>query len=145
MTTPATPESSFLAMARRITGTSSDEEALAVFQQATGLTGDPEADREEMARRLTVRARGNARWDCEAYGPEATAQLGPMCFFALSDPCHSETECKTRLIAERQRVFNRMRELAGSDGPDAEAYRMVLEGISRPDQLLGGPDSDRRA
>lgn len=132
------PENPFLVLARQIAAAPDDQAAADLFHAATGLTGDPKADRQELARRATLRARGGAEWDCEAYGPHVPAAIGPLCFLALVEPCRSAGECSARLVPERERVFGRMRELAAG-GPYAAAYQEALVGVDSPDQLLGGP------
>lgn len=140
MTAPdQSPENPFLVLAREIAAAPDDQAAADLFHRATGLTGDPEADRQELARRATLRARGGAEWDCEAYGPHVVDAMGPMCFFALGTPCRSAGECTTRLVPERERVFGRMRELAAGGGPYAAAYQEALDGFDSADQMLGGP------
>lgn len=73
-------------------------------------------------------------WDCTAYGPEVRA-VGALCFFAELNErmCGSLEECRTKMTAERQRVFRRISELSAAGDPAA----VHLEGeFSSPDQLL---------
>lgn len=78
-------------------------------------------------------------WDCEAYGPDGAA-VGALCFFApeLGErTCADEDECHTRMAVERQRVFQRINELAAEGNPDMVA---LAEDVTHPEQLLGGDE-----
>lgn len=81
-------------------------------------------------------------WDCEAYGPEATA-AGALCFRS-SDlnkrVCGSPDECHEQMGSERQRLFQRIQELAATDAPGGD-FAYLAEVFTSPDQLLGGAES----
>jgi hypothetical protein len=76
-------------------------------------------------------------WACEAYGEDMP---GPRhCFFELGERCASAGECVTRLPSERQRVFDRIQELAESGDPVSVFLAAEIE---RPEDLLGGNSDD---
>jgi hypothetical protein len=77
-------------------------------------------------------------WDCEAYGPDLPKDLA-SCFFEKVRHCDSLAECSARLESERQRMFQRINELAAAGDPDFA----FLEGeFTNPEQLLGGDASE---
>jgi hypothetical protein len=73
-------------------------------------------------------------WDCTAYGPEARPS-GALCFFAASyaRTCPSLGACRTRMAAERQRVFDLIQE-KGAAGDETMAY--LAGEFTSPDQIL---------
>lgn len=79
-------------------------------------------------------------WACEAYGAEG-AGVGALCFAAAPGRrvCDSQQVCARVMGAERQRVFDRIQELAARGDPDAQ----YLAGeFPSPEGLLGGnPES----
>jgi hypothetical protein len=78
---------------------------------------------------------------CEAYdaGPDTPDSLIGACFVELADgKCPSRAVCAERMSAERQRTYRRIQEL-GADG--GAGYEWLADEFTRPDQLLGGPDS----
>jgi hypothetical protein len=79
---------------------------------------------------------GPDTWDCEAYGPGGT-QVKALCFFADTGKrlCVSLQECRERMTAERQRVWQRIQDGAARGEPDM-AY--LAGEFSDPGQLLGG-------
>jgi hypothetical protein len=76
-------------------------------------------------------------WDCQAYGAGADA-FGARCFFAEPGErlCTAEGECRTRMAAERVRVFERIHALA-ADGDPVGQY--LAAEFTHPDQLLNRP------
>ena len=80
-------------------------------------------------------------WVCEAYGPEGV-EVGAVCFFGPNPhgrDCTTEQQCRTRLTAERQRVFARINEMAAQGDP--VGLDLAAE-ITHPEQLLGGTASN---
>jgi hypothetical protein len=75
-------------------------------------------------------------WACEAYGDEGES-FGALCFVAAAGErsCASLAECREVIAAERQRVFQRINELAANGDPDA-AY--LADEFPDPGKLLGG-------
>lgn len=85
---------------------------------------------------------GPTTWDCDAYGAEGTA-MGALCFFAPNlgeRVCHTATDCTGRMNAERQRIFERINELAAGGDP---AWTVLAQEITDPAQLLGGGGGSR--
>jgi hypothetical protein len=82
----------------------------------------------------------SAGWDCSAYGPEGR-QCDALCFFA--DPgkrsCASPEECREKMTAERQRVWQRIQDGAARGEPDM-AY--LAGEFASPEQLLGGGETE---
>ncbi|MEV4122881.1 hypothetical protein [Micromonospora sp. NPDC049645] len=79
-------------------------------------------------------------WECEAYGPGGV-DVGALCFVAgdLGDRvCADAAECGARMAPERVRLFERLGELSAVD----PTYAAIADGITSPEQLLGGPRSD---
>lgn len=76
------------------------------------------------------------QWDCEAYGPEGI-DVGALCFLAEQGhrACASKVECRIVMTEQRQRVFNRIQELAATGNPD---FIYLAGEFTSPDQLLGG-------
>lgn len=92
-------------------------------------------------------------WPCEAYGPEGL-EHGARCFMAAGTGvlpafspgaarvCGSPAACHENMAAERQRVFQRIQELAAGGDPIGLE---LAEEFTSPEQLLGGdPDEDNR-
>jgi hypothetical protein len=80
-------------------------------------------------------------WICEAYN-EGAAEHGALCFVAAelgTRLCPSQTRCKAVMVAERQRIYGRIQELAAAG--DTAAIFLAAE-FTSPDQLLGG-DGER--
>lgn len=78
-------------------------------------------------------------WDCEAYGPEGR-EAGALCFFtAEGRVCADPAECHRSMHAERQRVFGLISEQAAA-GDELAVF--LLEGMSGPEELLGGSSGD---
>jgi hypothetical protein len=77
------------------------------------------------------------QWDCEAYGPEGS-EAGALCFIAGEldqRACSSPGECHQAMASERQRVVDRINELAAEGDPTG----VYLAGhFKEPGQLLGG-------
>lgn len=78
-------------------------------------------------------------WDCEAYGPEGI-RIGAMCFFGPEmgeRECASVQICHLRMIVERQRIYERIQEMAAEGDPVGE----YLAGeFTSPEQILGGAE-----
>lgn len=80
-------------------------------------------------------------WPCEAYGAEGL-EFGAFCFVGGEMPqnrwCVAQAECHAVMQSERQRVFDRLGELAGTGDPDM----VWLAGqFTSPEQLLNAaPD-----
>ena len=74
------------------------------------------------------------RWDCEAYGSEGS-KVGVFCFFADagSRECVTHSECSARMKVERERVHERIRELAEAGDPVGVS---LLSELPSPDMLL---------
>lgn len=80
-------------------------------------------------------------FNCEAYDrpdEELPPPMQGLCFFQAVKECWSRSECSTRLAAERDRVFLRLKEMA-EDGDPVGEY--LMEEITHPEQMLGGPRS----
>jgi len=79
-------------------------------------------------------------WPCDAYGPDPEVRAaGALCFFADTGKrlCASPEECREKMTAERQRVWQRIQDGAARGEPDM----VYLAGeFTRPEQLLGGGD-----
>lgn len=75
-------------------------------------------------------------WPCEAYGPEGLT-FGARCFRAAVDErvCADPQACARFLTGERQRVYQRIAELAAAGDP---AWAYVESQVNGPDELLGG-------
>lgn len=76
-------------------------------------------------------------WDCPAYGAEGT-KIGALCFFSpeLGErDCATEQQCAARMAGERNRVFNRITEMAGAGD---EVGLILAREFASPDDLLGG-------
>jgi hypothetical protein len=75
---------------------------------------------------------------CDAYGPDPEVRAaGARCFFAEPGKrvCASLAECREKMTAERQRVWQRIQDGAARGEPDM----VFLAGeFSGPEQLLGG-------
>lgn len=82
-------------------------------------------------------------WDCDAYGPDQKA-AGARCFFAGRGNrlCCTQDECRTRMAAERERLFARIHELAADGDP---TWTYLAGEITRPEQLLGGEPTNGEA
>jgi hypothetical protein len=75
-------------------------------------------------------------WACHAYGEGPCAHL---CFFiAAGRTCDTEQECDTRMVAERQRLYQRIQENHAAD-PDNPNWAHLVAEITSPEELLGGP------
>jgi hypothetical protein len=81
-------------------------------------------------------------WACDAYGPDPEVRAaGALCFFADTGKrlCASLEECREKMTAERQRVWQRIQDGAARGEPDM----VYLAGeFTGPDQLLGGGQAD---
>lgn len=80
-------------------------------------------------------------WHCEAYGPEG-AEIGARCFVAgelHERVCADRDVCHRTMVAQRQRVFRRMNELAASGSPWAAD---LAQEFASPERILGGGDED---
>lgn len=76
---------------------------------------------------------------CAAYG-EKGRNIGAVCFVSgelHKRACGSLEECEAAMTAERQRVFQRISELAAEGDP---AAGFLEREFASPDQLLGGDD-----
>ena len=80
---------------------------------------------------------GEAEWVCAAYGADGRG-IGAVCFVSGElhvRVCASLAECRRVMAAERQHVFDRIREGAAAGDPDM----VFLAGeFAGPDELLGG-------
>ena len=75
-------------------------------------------------------------WDCDAYGPDGR-KVGARCFFAApgTRDCASLALCREAMAAERQRIWQSIRDGAARGDPDM----VYLAGeFTGPEQLLGG-------
>ena len=79
-------------------------------------------------------------WYCEAYGPELVV-VGALCFIAEPGKrlCADADECHRVMTAQRQRVWQRVNELAAEG--DAVGVDLA-EAFPRPEQILGGGEDD---
>lgn len=81
------------------------------------------------------------QWSCEAYGRSlahlAAADQARLCFVseAQGRACDSPAECGAMMAIQRQRLFDRIRELAETGDP---VYVQLAEDFHSPDRLLGG-------
>lgn len=79
-------------------------------------------------------------WSCEAYGQEGN-ELGALCFIAGDlgrRVCESPKACHAAMTQERQRVFDRINEMAADGDPTA----VYLAGeFGSPEEILGGDES----
>jgi hypothetical protein len=77
---------------------------------------------------------------CAAYGDDLPDALGDLCFFegAIGRKCWTRGECESRMGEERQRVFQRINELAAKGDPD---MAFLADEFSSPDQLLNADES----
>jgi hypothetical protein len=77
-------------------------------------------------------------FDCTAYGPKGR-EIHALCFFAASGTrsCASLEECREKMTAERQRVWQRIQDGAARGEPDMVYLAGEFQG---PEQLLGGGD-----
>lgn len=82
-------------------------------------------------------------WDCEAYGPHS-ASFGAFCFFADRGErvCRSPADCREAMISERQRLHQKITELAESGD---EVGIFLLQAFPEPGMLLGGGASQAAA
>lgn len=82
-------------------------------------------------------------WNCEAYGDDGPT-VGALCFFADvgQRTCTTHAQCRELLVAERQRVWQRMQELAAAGD---QAGEHLAEEFTHPEQMLGGHRDDDRA
>lgn len=78
-------------------------------------------------------------WDCEAYGSELPAELGDLCFYDQIERCTSEAQCHLRMGGTRQRLFQRINELAAAGDPTGE---FLAEEFTNPSQLINADDED---
>lgn len=81
-------------------------------------------------------------WACEAYGPEG-AGYGALCFLSGEIGirlCESAGDCRLVMTAERQRVFQRIQELAAQGDETAACLAGEFAG---PEQLLGGGETEQ--
>jgi hypothetical protein len=77
---------------------------------------------------------------CDAYGPGAPS-AGTLCFISGASGkrvCESDSECLEVMAAERQRVFDRIRETAAAEGDPITEF--LAGEFTVPSQLLGGDD-----
>jgi hypothetical protein len=80
-----------------------------------------------------------ATWPCEAYGTEGL-EVGAACFLSPDlggRVCDTAAQCSRVMGHERRHLYRRLNELAADDTADP-VYREILEGITTPDELLGG-------
>ncbi len=84
----------------------------------------------------TIPQPGPGEWDCEAYGPGGR-EVGALCFFGGAGQRHCATaaECHLLMTGERQRVYDRIRDLAAAGDPVGVD---LAETFTSPDELLGG-------
>jgi len=83
-------------------------------------------------------------WYCEAYGPRAP-KAEKLCFVSGDSgarACASPQMCRETMAAERQRVWQRINELAAGGDP-VGAY--LAEEFTDPGQILGGGDHGQTA
>ena len=76
------------------------------------------------------------RWHCEAYGPELDEirpEHAPHCFWDEIDPCQVQVQCRVRMHFERERVYQRLVELAAA-GDDTAKF--LLDDVHGPEDLL---------
>lgn len=93
------------------------------------------SEAEDIVRRKEETMNDNPeQWACEAYGPEGI-DIGALCFFAEQDQraCISRAMCSLSMNAERNRVHDRIRELAARGDP-VGAY--LAQEFTSPDQIL---------
>lgn len=74
-------------------------------------------------------------WNCTAYGPDLP--MPDPCFFEAVQVCGSLDECRRRMKAERQRVFDRIQERAAAGDP---AFTYLAAEFTSPEQLLNAED-----
>jgi hypothetical protein len=80
-----------------------------------------------------------SQWPCEAYGEEGI-EHGVLCFIAPElgqRKCDSAGTCHAVMAEERQRVFDRIHELAAAGD---EVSQFLAEEFTSPDMLLGGDE-----
>jgi len=79
-----------------------------------------------------------ADWDCAAYGPDGR-KFGALCFLAGQGEraCASQAACSDAMAAERQRVWQRIQEMAAAGDP---AGAELADAFTDPQQILGGGD-----
>lgn len=84
---------------------------------------------------VTAADHADTEWDCEAYGPGGRA-FGATCFFSTGiRTCASAAACAERMTAERQRVWQRIQDLAQA-GDETAIY--LAESFPTPDTILNG-------